>query len=481
MSHRHDFRGSTRRLAATWIVAYRRLQKFMRADHGNVAMIFALTLIPVCIAAGAGLDAARALMVRVELFDALDAASLAVGSATGESQSQLQTLAQNYFDANYHVDSVYGTPAPVAVTFGNGSVTLSSSVNMPTTLLNVVGITNVPVNGSSTVVWGQAKLWVSLVLDNTGSMLETDSTKTSKIDALKSAAHQLLTILQNASANAGDIKVSIVPFNRDVNVGASNYQASWLDWTDWDTANTTTSYTACNGGSGGNGRYTWYSGGSGSGSDGSYNYGSSQYSNRNNCTKTTTTASHSTWNGCVADRTQDYDTQNTTPTAGDTATLFPTDQYDSCPTQIQPLTDDWTTLGSTIDAMYAMGNTNQTIGLAWGWQTLTDGDPMNAGALPSDTARVIILLSDGLNTQNRWTTSQSQIDARERLVCDNAKAAGVVIYTVFVDLNGTSGNSAAMQNCASDSSKYFDLTTSNAITSTFISIGEGITSLHLSK
>src|SRR6185437_9605648 len=60
MSHRHDFRGSTRRLAATGIVAYRRLQKFMRADHGNVAMIFALTLIPVCIAAGAGLDAARA-------------------------------------------------------------------------------------------------------------------------------------------------------------------------------------------------------------------------------------------------------------------------------------------------------------------------------------------------------------------------------------------------------------------------------------
>ncbi|MBU6444960.1 MAG: pilus assembly protein TadG, partial [Alphaproteobacteria bacterium] len=61
------------------------------------------------------------------------------------------------------------------------------------------------------------QLWVALVLDNTGSMSETDNTGTSKIDALKTVSHQLLTMLQNASANPGDVKVSIVPFNRDVN------------------------------------------------------------------------------------------------------------------------------------------------------------------------------------------------------------------------------------------------------------------------
>ena len=33
---------------------------------------------------------------------------------------------------------------------------------------------------------------------------------------------------------AGDIYISIIPFAKDVNVGASNYNQSWVDFTDWD-------------------------------------------------------------------------------------------------------------------------------------------------------------------------------------------------------------------------------------------------------
>ena len=462
-------------------MAASRARAFLRAEKGNVAMIFSLALIPMAIAAGAGVDLARALIVRSQISEALDAAGLAVGATSGLSQSEVTSLAQSYFNANYKLDNSYGAPPTVTVVKDSNSVTLSASVDMPTVLMKVAGVKDMDIGFSSQVVWGTAKLWVSLVLDNTGSMQETDSTGTSKIDALKTAAHQLLTMLQNASSNPGDVKVSVVPFNRDVNIGASSYNAAWLDWTDWDVANTTTTYTACHGGSGGSGRYTWYTGGSGSGSDGSYSWGSSGYSDRSNCTATTVTADHNTWNGCITDRTQSYDTLNTTPSATDPNTLFPTDQYDSCPTQIQPLTDDWSALSDIVDSMYASGNTNQTIGLAWGWQTLTDGDPMNAGSLPQGTERVIILLSDGLNTQNRWTTHQSSIDAREELACDNAKADGVTIYTIFVDLNGTSGNSAALQYCASDSSKYYDLTTSGQIVAAFNTIGNAITNLRVAK
>ena len=42
---------------------------------------------------------------------------------------------------------------------------------------------------------------------------------------------------------------------------------------------------------------------------------------------TWTPATHNTWTGCVTDRTQPYDTQNTTPTASNVATLFPADEY----------------------------------------------------------------------------------------------------------------------------------------------------------
>jgi hypothetical protein len=67
------------------------------------------------------------------------------------------------------------------------------------------------------------------------------------------------------------------------------------------------------------------------------------------------------------------------------------------------------------------------------------------------------------------------------LACTNAKAQGFIIYTVFVDLNGTQGNSTVLQNCASDSTKYFDLTTSGAIVTAFNTIGQQITAVRVSQ
>ena len=64
--------------------------------------------------------------------------------------------------------------------------------------------------------------------------------------------------------------------------------------------------------------------------------------------------------------------------------------------------------------------------------------------------------------------------------CNYAKSQGFVIYTVFVDLNGTSGSSSVLQSCASDSSKYFDLTTSGSIITTFNKIAQEITNLRVS-
>ena len=46
---------------------------------------------------------------------------------------------------------------------------------------------------------------------------------------------------------------------------------------------------------------------------------------------------------------------------------------------------------------------------------------------------VIILLTDGLNTENRWYTNQTSIDDRQKITCDNIKAAGITLYTVQVN------------------------------------------------
>ena len=145
----------------------------------------------------------------------------------------------------------------------------------------------------------------------------------------------------------------------------------------------------------------------------------------------------------------------------------------------------WTTLTNQINAMTAQGSTNQTIGLAHGWQTLTSGSPYSAPTLPAGTSQFIILVSDGLNTQDRWygdgSDQSTSVDDREALACTNAKAAGITIYTIYVDLGGTQGNSTVLQNCATDSSKYFDLTTSGAIITTFAAIAQQITNLRVSQ
>jgi Flp pilus assembly protein TadG len=531
---------------------------FLRAKRGNVAMMFGLALVPLVLAAGAGLDYSRAMLVRQQMGEALDAAALAVGSTTGLNATTAQALAQKYFDANYTIDKTdFGSPTIQPLTYNaNGSVTITANNTMNTILMNLVGVPNIPVSTTSTVVWGQSKLWVSLVLDNTGSMTQTDGTGTSKISALQTASHQLLTILQNAAATAGDVQVSIVTFAKLVNVGKGNVSASWIDWTDWKAAppnpssgaiptttgpgdncpwsngsdgftcfdapapNTTTTtskipssgtysgyicpsqvqtYTSSGSLAGMGGHYfngcytsvatgtqTTVGSGSGATCNGYHNCSctgskSSKVCKALNYTHTWTTNATSTWGGCIMDRTQSYDVQNTAPSG---ASLFPAANDDNCPvTSVMTLGYNWTNLSTQIDAMTAKGSTNQPIGLAHGWQTITTGSPYGAPSLPANTSQYIILVSDGLNTQDRWYgdgfNQSSSIDTREGLACTNAKAAGITIYTIFVDLGGTQGSSAALQSCATDSSKYFDLTTSGSIITTFNTIAQQITNVRV--
>ncbi len=458
--------------------------QFLRTKRANVAIIFGLSMIPIALAAGTGVDLARALVVQTSLTEALDAAGLALGSTTGLTTSQMQTMAQQYFNANYKTDPSFGTPSPVQVSAIGQSITLSTSIQVPTTLMAIAGVRTMPINATSQVVWGQSKLWVALVLDNTGSMTQTDASGTSKISALKTATTNLLSMLKGAAVNTGDVMVSIVPFTVGVNVGTSNASATWLTFGPWDATGT------------GYGKYKYTSG---------PNKGQTCTPPATGCSWVPTNSSHSQWSGCVMDRDQNYDVQNTTPDTTNASTLFPAAPPTAwknvlhnpsgswnmtCPEQLVPLTDvlnssGFTTLNNEVTGMVAGGTTNQTIGLVWGWQTLTDGAPMNAGALPKDTQPVIIILSDGLNTMDRWTGDGSNqdtgTDARMSQVCTNVKAAGITVYAVFVDLNGTQGNSTVLQNCASDPSKYFDLTSSNEIIATFNQIGTQITQLRVAK
>jgi len=283
-----------------------------------------------------------------------------------------------------------------------------------------------------------------------------------KMDALKTATKNLLNQMKAAAAKDGDVYVSIVPFNKDVNVGKSNYTQPWVSWADhsgydgWDSENgDDVSTTVCYGSSG----------------------------KKKKCTTSTTWVpdNHNTWNGCVTDRDQNYDISNAAPTTSNKSTLFPAEQYDQCPTSLMALSYDWNALSAKVDAMSPKGMTNQPIGIAWAFQTLTAA-PFTIPAKDPNFkyTEVIILMSDGLNTENRYHKSQSSIDARQKLLCNNVKAAGITIYAIQVNTGGDP-TQKVMQECASEASKFFELKSANQLVSTFNSIGTALSNLRVSK
>jgi Flp pilus assembly protein TadG len=432
------------------------LTRLLRDERGSLIPMFALVLLVLIGMIGMGVDYTRGNLANAKLQAALDATALALSAnAPSLSASALSSEASTLFSSIY-TGSRLTTPTITTTYSNNGGpqVVMNATATLPTTFLNLppFNMSSLALTASSTIAWGQSRLRVALVLDNTGSMADSG-----KIGALQTATKNLLQQLQSVVVNTGDVYVSIIPFVKDINVGSSYSGASWIDWTDWNANNGTcsrgsaTTQSSCN--------YTW------------------------------TPASHSTWNGCITDRgnssgpsSANYDENVNPPVAGTTASLFPAEQYGSCPLQLMGLSNNWSAMTTLVNQMTPNGNTNQAIGLVWGWMSLVGGGPLTAPAMDSNYQyqQVIIILTDGLNTQDRWYSVQSQIDPRQQATCSNIKAAGITIYAVQVDTGGDP-TSTLLQNCATDSGKFFLLTSASEIITTFQTIGNAISKLHIAK
>lgn len=409
--------------------------------------MLALAMIPILGAISAAVDYSRANIERSAMQAALDSTALMLAKeAQTLSPAEVEAKAKAYFNSifsgnqatNVTVTSTLANPEP-----GQFVLNVKSSADVPTSFTKALGKSEIGISASAEAVWGIKKLNLALALDNTGSMESSG-----KMDALKTAANNLLATLQKAAQNPGDIKVSIVPFATDVNVGAGNVDADWIDWSNWEAANGT-----CSNG---------------------------YYSKKSSCTShghTWTPADRSTWNGCVYDRDQNNDVSNAATVAGTPATMFRAHLASSCPAELMPLSEDWTALNARIDAMMPAGNTNVTIGMALAWQTLTAAAPYNAPPKADDLEKVIVLLTDGQNTQNRWTSSTSSIDSRMQEVCDNAKADGVKAYTVRV----VNGNASLLEGCATKPNMYYDVQEASQLNAAFGSIAQNLANLRLSK
>ena len=199
-----------------------------------------------------------------------------------------------------------------------------------------------------------------------------------------------------------------------------------------------------------------------------------------------------TWNGCVWDRQQNNDVNDTTPSSTLMGTMYQPHQVSTCPASLITLTDirtGWveadkdaktptSTLGKKVKSMTPTGYTNVTIGLEWGWHALTQSEPLTQASQPKDYLdKVIILLTDGDNTQNRWTTNADDIDDRTDAACTNAKNAGFKLYTVRV----IDGNATLLRGCATNTSMYYNVEDAEDLNGVFTDIADNLAQLRIAK
>jgi len=482
------------------------LWKDLCRRRGSVLVWFGVMLVPLIISVGIAIDIARAYTVKLRLGAALDQAGLAVASTSSDSIN-LTTRLNQYFYGNFP-DNGIGTPIDVSMTpspADPNSIDLRATAEVPTLFMQIVGYKTISVLAMAQVTKEPTGLEVSLVLDNTGSMLDSYNGVTN-MAAMTADAAELVNILFGANTSNTKLKMSLVPFVTAVNPGAlapTLIAAGSLPQVNTGTAR----------------RPVW---------------------------KTITySASDATlWKGCLEEPDAPADQSESTAAGAWAPYWWPSDSTNnpwgawpnninivftrpgaddptqshspnlSCGTPIQRLVSDRQTMLNAVNAMKAWSRSGTMIhvGMTWGWRTISpyslfqtngaaDAQPYNTpgwtkavvletdgtnnfnqcGSCDSPDYTAFGYLSDGrLGTTSSVSAAKTTLDNRLTAVCTAMKARGIVIYTIGFT-GGATNSQTILQGCASDASKYFFAPDQATLERAFVAIANSLNKIRLSK
>lgn len=208
----------------------RMVRRFASGEQGNVAIIAALTVIPILTIAGFALDFQMATTSKTKIQAAADSASLAATKSLQDEKSleEIRAEANAYFVASMtggQSSSSTGfskgglSCGPLAINLvpgdleGTQDVEVKVSCKQDTTLSRVAGKQYMPFGVQSSSTFGLGSIEVALILDTTGSMLG------SRMTSLKTAATDFIDIVVKDNQTPFYSKVSIVPYAVAVNAG----------------------------------------------------------------------------------------------------------------------------------------------------------------------------------------------------------------------------------------------------------------------
>ncbi len=399
------------------------LARFRRNVEGGVAIIFGLSAVCLLLIGGVALDFERLNQTRTSLQDSLDAALLAAATSSDTSTNNLNTIIDSYLEVNWlakHPDVKLDYNFTVGA---DGSITGTASGTLKTTLMALAGKPTMNFDVTSQVMHGSDALELALVLDTTGSMKQNNK----MVDLKKAATDLIKSLIKQGGDN---VRIAVVPYANYVNVGTTYKGASWLD--------------------------------------------------------ASAITGTSKWNGCVGSRNYPLDM---TDAYG--STQIPAIADVTCTNDVVRLTSQQGPLVSTIESMQPSGMTYIPAGLTWGWRMISDQLPFADGTPAGEkyngrpVRKVVVLMTDGENTLSPTYPTHdgrdtSLSDSLTDTVCTNMKNAGITVYTVAFEVTAAVPKSV-LENCASDSSKYFDAQDSNQMAASFTSIGKDLAQLRLAR
>ena len=179
------------------------ISRFRQDKKANIAVIFAIALIPILTALGCAVDYSLATRLKAKLQSAADGASVAaiaknslgyIQASTMTSDGEVpagETDALNVFNGNMSTISGYTFSTPPTATVTKTGIKLTSVVQfnatMPTTFLRAVGFPSISVGGSSSSTASfPPYLDFYLMLDVSGSMglpsTDAEQTRLAKVN-----------------------------------------------------------------------------------------------------------------------------------------------------------------------------------------------------------------------------------------------------------------------------------------------------------
>jgi Flp pilus assembly protein TadG len=421
----------TKKISNVW-------KRFAKANRGSTGVIFAVSLVPILVAAGAAMDFSNFYATRNHIQVALDAGSLAGATAAGKTVAERKKIATDTFNANMSAIDLANPNIKVNFTPNAKTVVGSATTEIPTSFMSLAGMNTLDISTNSEVsIPTNKNAEIAFVLDYSGSMNEIAGSQV-KYVAMRNAVTKLVNNL--TAANPTKLKFGLVPFSDQVLTDIPK----------------------------------------------PYVYGQT---------------GAGTWTGCTLDNPSPYNLTDSPPTGGD-ATKWnqPTpawlwtsacNGYSARKLKVRPLSNDFAGLKSQISAMTPYANTHIALGVQFGFQMLSPNGIYNSSSTiasyaDASTIKYLVLLTDGTQTEAAFgpggVRDISQGEKNLVTLCENAKSAGIQILTMAVGVNDVA-TSARLQNCASDpTNNFFVINTADDMAQAFATItGQIAQQAYLSK